>query len=66
MGLEIVESVDYSALQQKALCVTSQVLKKKKLIFEDKLIVDNALNLWVGCLLHRDDLFHEFVGSTGL
>ena len=66
MGLEITESVDYLALQRKVLGVTSQVLKKKKLIFEDKLIVENALNLWVGCLLHRDDLFHEFVESRDL
>ena len=66
MGLEIMESVDYSVLQRKLLSVTSQVLKKQKLIFEDKLIVDNALNLWVGCLLHSDDLFYEFVESKDL
>lgn len=41
--------------------VTSQVLRKDKLLFEDKLIVENALNLWVGCLLHRSDLFAEFL-----
>jgi hypothetical protein len=60
-GLEIVELVDYSALQHQVLRLTSQVLKKPKLIFEDKLIIEHALNLWVGCLLHRRDLFHEFV-----
>jgi hypothetical protein len=60
-GLEIVELVDYSALQRQVLRLTSQVLKKPKLIFEDKLIIEHALNLWVGCLLHRRDLFHEFV-----
>ena len=60
-GLEIVELVDYSALQRQVLRLTSQVLKKPKLIFEDKLIIEHALNLWVGCLLHRSDLFHEFV-----
>ena len=66
MGLEIIESVDYSVLQRKLLSVTSQVLKKQKLIFEDKLIVDNALNLWVGCLLHSDNLFNEFLESKDL
>jgi len=40
------------------------VLQKKQLIFEDKLIVEHALNLWVGCLLHRSDLFQEFVESS--
>ena len=61
MGIEIAEMVDYSALQRQVLRVTSQVLKKGKLLFEDRLIVENALNLWVGCLLHRSDLFQEFV-----
>lgn len=40
------------------------MLKKQKLTFEDRLIVDNALNLWVGCLLHRGELFQEFVESA--
>jgi len=39
----------------------SQVLKKPKLIFEDKLILEHALNLWSGCLLHSGELFDEFV-----
>lgn len=30
------------------------------MIFEDKLIIENALSLWVGCILHRNDLFNEF------
>jgi hypothetical protein len=41
--------------------VTSQVLEKEKLLFEDRLIVENALSLWVGCLLHRGELFEEFL-----
>jgi len=30
------------------------------MIFEDKLIIENALSLWVGCVLHRNELFNEF------
>ena len=60
VGVEIVELVDYPALQRQVLLVTSQVLKKDKLRFEDKLIIENALSLWVGCLLHRNELFAEF------
>jgi len=63
MGLEIVDSVDYSALQRQVVTVTSKMLKNPKLSFEGKLIVDNALNLWVGCLLHREELFQEFIDS---
>jgi hypothetical protein len=40
--------------------VISQVIKKPKLLFEERLIVESALNLWVGCLLHRSELFQEF------
>lgn len=64
LGFQFVESVDYSLLQRKVLSVTSEILKKKVLVFEDKLIIDNALNLWVGCLLHRGDLLKEFVQPT--
>ena len=28
--------------------------------FEDKLIVENALNLWVGCILHKNELLNDF------
>jgi hypothetical protein len=53
--------VDYSAIQRQVLRLVSQVLKKPKLIFEDKLILEHALNLWSGCLLHSGGLFDEFV-----
>jgi hypothetical protein len=60
LGLSVTESVDYSALQKKVVEVTSLILKKESMIFEDKLILENALNLWTGCLLHRTELFKEF------
>lgn len=30
--------------------------------FEDKLIVENALSLWVGCVLHKNELLNDFYG----
>lgn len=33
---------------------------KKRLIFEDKLIIENALSLWVGCNLHNNELLNDF------
>ena len=30
------------------------------MIFEDKLIIENALSLWVGCVLHKNELFNDF------
>lgn len=35
------------------------------MIFEDKLIVEYALSLWVGCLLHQEDLFEKFTQADG-
>lgn len=66
VGLEIVDSVDYPALQTQVVTVASKLLKKNTLAFEDRLIVENALYLWVGCLLHREELFGEFVDSARL
>jgi hypothetical protein len=28
--------------------------------FEEKLIIENALSLWVGCILHKKDLLNDF------
>jgi hypothetical protein len=65
LGMEVLDSVDYPALQTKVLRVIQQVLQKNILIFEDKLILNNALNLWVGCLLHKSGLIKAFVQSEG-
>lgn len=38
------------------------------MIFEDKLIVENALSLWVSCILHKNELineFYQFKGESG-
>ncbi len=60
IGEEIIEQIDYKAIQAKLLTVISQVLRKSKMIFEDKLIVENALSLWVGCILHKNELLNDF------
>ena len=42
------------------------MLSKDELIFEDKLIIENSISLWVGCVLHRYELFNEFYAYQGL
>jgi hypothetical protein len=32
------------------------------MVYEDKIIVENALNLWVGCLQQDPALFAKFTG----
>lgn len=65
LGMEVLDSVDYPALQAKVLGVIQQVLQKDTLVFDDKLIINNALSLWVGCLLHENGLIKAFVQSEG-
>ena len=59
-GELIISYIDYKSLMQKILTLISQVLAKWSIIFEDKLIVENALSLFVGCLLHKPDLLNDF------
>jgi hypothetical protein len=66
IGEEIIETIDYKLLQAKILRTIEQILLKKELIFEDKLIIENALSLWVGCVLHKNELFNEFYEFNGV
>lgn len=57
----VVESIDYTKLQNRIIEVLVHTLKKgDAMIFEDKNIVDNALNLWAGLLQSQPGLFEEF------
>ena len=40
--------------------ISAILAKKTRLIFEDKLIIENALSLWVGCILHNNHLLSDF------
>jgi hypothetical protein len=35
------------------------------MIFEDKLIIENALSLWVSFILHKNELFNDFYDFKG-
>lgn len=62
-AFDIIESIDGQGLQRKVLGLIAHLLSNKTLVFEDKLIIENALNLWTCCLLNREELFTEFVES---
>lgn len=57
LGLEIIDAIDHVKIQEKSLSVISQIIQKDSFTLEEKLIVENALNLWIGCLLHKQDTF---------
>ena len=57
----IVECIDYLKLQARILEVLVHTLNKgDAMIFEDKNIIDNALNLWAGLLQSQPNLFDQF------
>ena len=53
-------------LQQKILKLIAQVLEadRQDMTFEEKLIVENALSLWVGCILHKTELLNDFYSTN--
>lgn len=56
--------VDYEKLQSRIIAVIAHsLLKGNSMMFEDKIIIENALQLWVGCLQHNSNLFEAFVSS---
>jgi len=56
--------LEFSEFQKKILDSIFQILSKKVLVFEDKLIIENALNLWVGIVTHKKELMKEFYSYT--
>ena len=66
-GNLVLNQMDYEGLQSRIIEVISHTLAKKdSMVFEDKVIIDNSLNLWVGCLQHHIDLFDVFIGLTNV
>ena len=61
VGINLLDSIDFSMLQQALLSVIAAVLAKTNFLFEDKLVIENALNLWIGCILYKPDLFDGFL-----
>jgi hypothetical protein len=57
IGEEIISQINYKELQQRILKLIKQILDARKdsddMTFEEKLIIENALSLWVGCILHK-------------
>lgn len=61
-GQEIMLTTDFAQLLDKTMQLITSVLSKSVLIFEDKLIIQNALSILAGILLYRKELYSKFVG----
>ena len=62
--MEILLSTNYSRLQSKILSLVFDILQKDGLNLEEKIIVENAMTIWVGSSLYKPELFSEFLQFT--
>ena len=60
-GAEILAETDFSELCNKLLTVVSSIVKRKQYTLADKIIVENSMALWIGCVLYNPELFNEFI-----
>lgn len=65
--MSILHDTDYTKLLQKLLELVSHSISKdpKSIFFEDKLIVENSLNLMLGIILYNKELFKTFLDFKG-
>lgn len=57
------KAIDFSKLQDAIISTITSVMAEDELVFEEKLIVEHALELWVACLKHKPSLFDSFANS---
>ena len=53
----IVQSVDFNDIQNYILGLVAKIISKGNFLSEDKLIVENCLALWSGCVIFKPELF---------
>lgn len=63
-GQEVMLNTDFEKLFDKVMQILATVLAKPSLIFEDKIVVENALSILVGILLFRKNIYTRFIGFT--
>jgi len=56
LGEQMVNSIDFENLIQRLIKLMAETLNQEDCEPEDKHIIDSALELWVSCLLHRNEL----------
>ena len=61
LGVDILMGTDMSQLCINLITLVSQIIQRKQFTLEDKIIVENAMALWTGCVLYESKLFKEFV-----
>ena len=57
-------NTNFEQLFEKMLQLLSTMLSKSFMTFEDKIIVENALSIFVGTLLFKTDIYPKFTNFT--
>lgn len=58
--------IEFDKLQSQVLEIVCLMLAKKDISLEDYRVIDNALNLWVACLLKNPELIKNFYNFDGV
>jgi len=65
LGDSLINSVDLSLLMSKLIGLMVNTLKNEDYEPEDKHIIDSALELWVSCLMHKNELIQSVYDYQG-
>ena len=60
-GAEVLASIDFTLLCNHLIKTVTQILERNQFTVDEKVIVENTLALWTGCVLHQNSLFGEFM-----
>jgi len=56
----LINGIDFSHLQSIVLDIISTSLLKAEIHFDERKIIENSLQLWIGCVLHNSEIINEF------
>lgn len=58
---DFLDLIDFNNVQSKLLKLIADIVKKEHYSYEEKNIVSNSLNLWIGCIMYKQELFLDFL-----
>lgn len=56
VGSKILGSVDFKSLQNELLSIIQLIVKKKELSYDEKQVIESAMNLWISAVIYNQDL----------
>ena len=59
-GMEILQNTNFGEMCAHLITLASQIVQRQQFSLHDKIVIENALALWTGCILHEPTLFKEF------